>query len=65
MQLLSERVGEVNDDHLPVGLAAVDEGEDAQGFDVLDVACAAADVGPDLDGVEGVVVAFGEVGFGV
>jgi hypothetical protein len=53
-----QRIPHVDDQHLPVGLALVDEAEDAERLDLLDVA-GAGDGAADLAGVERVVVAGG------
>lgn len=63
MQLLGQRIAHVDDEHLPVGLALVDEPQDAERLDLLDVA-RAGDGAADLAGVERVVVA-GGLGVGV
>ena len=58
-----ERVAHVDDDHLPVRLALVEEGHDAEHLDLLDLADV-ADLLADLAHVERVVVALG-LGLGV
>lgn len=58
-----QRVVDVDDNDLPVGLFLVQQGHDAQDFDLLELA-AVADQLADLADVEGVVVAFG-LGFRV
>ena len=58
-----ERVVDVDDDDLPVGLFLVEEGHHAEGLDLLDGAWG-GDRLANLTYVEGVVVAFG-FGFGV
>ena len=53
-----ERVAHVDDDHLPVRLALVEEGHDAEHLDLLDLADV-ADLLTDLTHIEGIVVTLG------
>ena len=63
VQLGGERVVDVDDDNLPVGLLLVDQGHDTQNLDLLDLA-GVADQLTNLADVERVVVALG-LGLGV
>lgn len=58
VQLVGERVAHVNDEHLPVGLAGVQQAEHAEDLDGFHLA-RAGDGAANLAGVEGVVVALG------
>ncbi|KAI3488210.1 hypothetical protein L1887_47749 [Cichorium endivia] len=58
VELGGERVVDVDDNHLPVGLALVEERHDAEHLDLLDLA-GVADLLADLAHVERVVVALG------
>lgn len=63
VELRGERVVDVDDDDLPVGLTLVEEGHDAENLDLLDLADV-ADLLADLADVERVVVA-SRLGLGV
>jgi len=63
IQLGSERVVDINDDDLPVGLALIEEGHDTENFDLLDLT-SVTDLFADLANVEWIVVTLG-LGFGV
>lgn len=58
VKLWGERVVDVDDDDLPVGLALIEQGHDAEDLDLLDLA-SVADGLADLAHVQRVVVAFG------
>jgi hypothetical protein len=57
VKLRCKRIVDVNDDDFPVGLAFVEEGHDAEDFDLLYLA-RVADLFADLADVERVIVAF-------
>lgn len=63
IQLGSERVVNVNDDDLPVGLTLIKEGHDTENLDLLDLA-SVTDLFADLANIEGIVVTLG-LGFRV
>jgi hypothetical protein len=63
VQLGSQRVVDVNDDDLPVGLLLVEQGHDTEDLDLLDLT-GVADELADLADVERVVVTLG-LGLGV
>lgn len=63
IQLGSKRVGDVNDDDLPVGFTLIEEGHDTEDLDLLDLA-SEADLFTDLANVKRIIVALG-LGFGV
>ena len=63
VQLWSERIGDVNDDDLPVGFTLIEEGHDTENLDLLDLP-SKPDLFTDLANVERIVVALG-LGFGV
>ena len=63
VQLGSERVGNVDDNDLPVGLALIEEGHDTENLDLLDLA-SETNLLTDLADVERIVVTLG-LGFGV
>jgi len=63
VQLGSKRVGNVNDDDLPVGLFLIEEGHDTENLDLFDLA-SEADLFADLTNIERIVVTPG-LGFGV
>lgn len=63
VELGSKRIGDVDDDDLPVGLAFVEEGHDTENLDLLDLTDV-ADSLTDLADIERIVVALG-LGFGV
>lgn len=58
VELRCQRVVDVDDDDLPVGLLFVEEGHDAEDLDLLDLARVADELA-DLAHVERVVVALG------
>jgi hypothetical protein len=58
VQLGSERVGNVNDDDLPVGLTLVEEGHDTEDFDLFDLT-SVTNLFADLAHIERVVVTLG------
>lgn len=63
VELGGQRVVDVDDNDLPVGLSLVDQGHDTQNLDLLDLA-GVADQLADLANIERVVVALG-LGLGV
>ena len=63
VQLWSERIGDVNNDDLPVGLTLVEESHDTENLDLFDLT-GEADLFTDLANVEGIIVALG-LGFGM
>ena len=63
VQLGSEGVGNVDDEDLPVSLALVEEGHDAENLDLFDLT-GETDLFTDLANVEGIVVTLG-LGFRV
>ena len=63
VQLGSERVGDVDDDDLPVGLALIKEGHDTENLDLFDLT-GIPDLLADLANIERIVVALG-LGFRV
>ena len=58
VQLGSKRVGNVNDDDLPVGLALIEEGHDTENLDLFDLT-GIPDLLADLANIERIVVALG------
>lgn len=63
VQLGSERVGNVDDNDLPISLTLVEEGHDTENLDLFDLA-SETDLFTDLTNVEGIVVTLG-LGFRV
>ena len=63
VQLGSERVVNVDDDDLPVGLTLIKEGHDTENLDLLDLT-GVTDLFADLANIEGIIVTLG-LGFGV
>lgn len=63
IQLGGERIGNINDDDLPVGFTLIEECHDAENLDLLDLA-GETDLFADLTNVKRIVVALG-LGFGV
>jgi len=63
VQLGSERVGNVNDNDLPVCLTLIEESHDAEDLDLFDLANV-TDLFTDLANIEGIVVTLG-LGFGM
>ena len=58
VQFGGERIGYVNDDDLPVGLALIEEGHNTEDLDLLDLA-SITDLFADLANIERIVVALG------
>ena len=63
VQLGSERICNVDNNDLPVGLTLIQEGHDSENLDLLDLT-SVADLFADLANVEGIVVTLG-LGFWV
>ena len=63
VQLWSERIGNVDNDDLPVGLSLIEEGHDTENLDLLDLT-SKPDLFTNLANVERIVVTLG-LGFGV
>lgn len=55
IQLGGKRVGNVDDDDLPVGLTLVEEGHDPENLDLFDLT-SVADLFADLTNIKGIVV---------
>ena len=58
VQLGSERIGDVDNDDLPVGLTLIEESHDPEDLDLLDLADV-ADLFTDLTNIERIVVTLG------
>lgn len=63
VQLRGERILDVNDEDLPVGLALIEESHDTEDLDLLDLTDV-ADLLADLADVQGVIIAL-RLGLGV